>query len=83
MSEALRQNRIVHDAFLKLAGDAGRLVDVGELAAAMRALDLPMGAWEIRGELVTLREQGLVELDASSARWRPAKRAELAAGAGG
>ena len=82
VSEALRQNRIVHDAFLKLAGDAGRLVDVGELAAAMRALDLPMGAWEIRGELVTLREQGLVELDASSARWRPAKRAELAAGAG-
>ena len=75
MSEALRQNRIVHDAFIKLAGDARRAVEVGELAAALRALDLPMGAWEIRGELAALRDQGLVELEAGTARWRPAARA--------
>ena len=70
MSEALRQNRIVHDAFLKLAEGPRRSVDVGELAAALRALDLPMGAWQIRGELTALREQGLVELEAGTARWR-------------
>lgn len=70
MSEALRQNRIVHDTFLKLAGDTCRSVEVGELAAALRALDLPMGAWEIRGELTALRERGLVELEADTARWR-------------
>lgn len=70
MSEALRQNRIVHDAFLELAGNARRPVEVGELATALRALDLPMGAWQIRGELAALHEQGLVELETDTARWR-------------
>lgn len=79
MSEALRLNRMVHDAFLKLTGDGHRAVDVGELAAAMRALDLPMGAWQIRGELAALQDQGLVELDTSTARWRPVKPAAQAA----
>ena len=70
--EALRLNRIVYDAFVELAGVAGRPVSVADLAQAMRALDLPMGAWQIRGELAQLREQGLVELDVDTARWRPA-----------
>ena len=72
MSEARRLNRAVYDTFMRLAGADAKLVDVGELAEAMRALDLPMGAWQLRGELQHLRQQGLVELDADTARWRPA-----------
>ena len=83
MSEALRLNRIVHAVFTALAGDEQRSVDVGELAAALRERDLPMGAWQIRGELSALRERGLVELDDSTARWRPATRAGLDAHAAG
>lgn len=69
MSEARRLNRTVYDVFAQLAADA-KLVEVGELAEAMRGLDLPMGAWQLRGELHLLRQQGLVELDADTARWR-------------
>ena len=30
-----------------------------------------MGAWEVRGELSTLQEAGLIAVDEESARWHP------------
>ncbi len=70
MSEARRQTRIVYEGFVELASDNGGVVEVGDIAAYMRARNRPMGGWEIRGELSRLRELGLVEVDASTASWR-------------
>ena len=71
MSEARRQTRIVYESFMELAHGNGGVVEVGDIATYMRGRNRPMGAWEIRGELSRLRALGLVEVDDSTATWRP------------
>jgi len=69
VSEARRQTRIVHEAFLTVAAANGGQVSVGDIATCMRDLNRPMGAWEIRGELSQLRKLGLIDVDENAASW--------------
>ena len=53
---------------MELANGHGGVVEIGDIAAYMRARNHPMDAWQIRGELSTLKAMGLVEIDQGDGR---------------
>ena len=66
---------MVFDAAAALR-DAGRpTFRPGDVTAHLRAQGLPIGAWEVRGELSNLERMGLIELDEDAAVWRLARGA--------
>lgn len=77
MSERARRTKTVFDAVAALQ-DAGRAsFRPGDVTAHLRAQGLPMGAWEVRGELSNLERLGLVELDEEAAVWQLVAGAEF------
>ena len=70
MSERARRTKTVFDAVAALR-DAGAIpFRPGDVTAHLRAQGLPIGAWEVRGELSNLERLGLIELDEEAAVWQ-------------
>ena len=42
----------------------------GDVTAHLRTHHMPVGAWEVRGELSNLERLGLIELDEETAVWQ-------------
>lgn len=69
MGEALRNTKIIFDAFVEVSCSGTRAVKPGDLVQYMREQNDPMGIWKIIGELNKLKELGLIRFEEESARW--------------
>ncbi|MXZ44893.1 MAG: hypothetical protein F4Z01_07980 [Gammaproteobacteria bacterium] len=69
MGEALRNTKLIFDAFVKVSGAGAKAILPGDLVQYMREQNDPMGIWKIVGELNTLNELGLIQFDEESATW--------------
>ena len=70
MGEALRNTKLIFDAFVKVSGAGAKAILPGDLVQYMREQNDPMGIWKIVGELNTLNELGLIQFDEESATWQ-------------
>lgn len=76
MNSDSRRTDLVHRIFDELvSAGATNGITPGDVNARLRDQKLPLGAWEVRGELVELERAGVVVLDADSGRWFPATAA--------
>lgn len=80
MSIALRRKKIVQNAVEALVGKGLVEFRPGDIADYLRERNQPMGVWEIRGELSGLEADGVLENDAVTGAWRPAKQRARKAG---
>ena len=69
MGEALRNTKIIFDAFVEVSCTGTRAVRPGDLVQYMREQNDPMGIWKIIGELNKLNELGLIRFEEESATW--------------
>ncbi len=69
MGEALRNTKIIFDAFVEVSCTGTRAVRPGDLVQYMREQNDPMGIWKIIGELNKLNDLGLIRLEEESATW--------------
>ena len=77
MSERARRTKVVFDALAALQRAGRASVRPGDVTAHLREHGLPVGAWEVRGELSNLERLGLIELDEDTAVWRLVAGAEF------
>lgn len=70
MSEALRNTKIIFDAFVIVSLEGKEVVRPGDLVQYMREQNDPMGIWKINSELNTLSELGLIQLNEANATWQ-------------
>lgn len=69
MGEALRNTKIIFDAFVLVSCEGTHAVRPGDLVQYMREQNDPMGIWKIIGELNKLNELGLIRFEEESATW--------------
>ncbi len=77
MSLNQRRTRQVFDAFQAIAATGRNPIQSGEINAYLREQNLPMGSWEVRGELSNLEARGLVVHNAEENLWRLVDDAEF------
>ena len=70
MSEQARRTKTVFDAALALHNAGAARFRPGDVTEHLRASGMPIGAWEVRGELSNLERLGLIVLDEDAAQWR-------------
>ena len=70
MSEALRQTRIVYDAFAEIVANGRNMIRPSDVIELLRDRNQPLGIWYILGQFSTLADMDLIELDQDSGCWR-------------
>ena len=73
MSEALRNTKIIYDAFVKISNSGSKTVRPGDIVEYMRERNDPVGIWRVMGELNNLHQLGLVRFDEEHAIWHLAQ----------
>ncbi len=77
MSLEQRRTKLVYATIEQLVAEGRKRFQPGDVNSALRAIDQPLGTWEVRGEFTLLAEQGLIELDKATGLWsltKPEKR---------
>lgn len=69
MTEKARRTKTVFDTAQRLCADGAESFRPGDITARLRADGMPIGAWEVRGELSNLERLGLIVLDEDAATW--------------
>ena len=73
LSEALRQTRIVYDAFVETVSNGRSSVRPGDVIELLRSRNLPMSIWYVLGQFSTLEYMKLIAFDEDSATWKQIK----------
>ena len=80
LSIAHRRTKLVFSAFEALVGEGHTGIRPGDITTRLRALNQPLSAWEVRGELSNLAAEGLIAVDPATGAWRPVAQASRKAG---
>lgn len=81
MSIQKRNAQSIFELFTQLVDQGKTEVRPGDIASTLRALNSPMGVWQVRGILSELAADGLIVVNPETGAWRLADTDALRADA--